>query len=252
MLERPYDVDLATFGDGLKVAVFGASGGIGLAVVDALSSNSRVNTIYAFSRQPIAETNPKVVAKPFDIEREETMVTAAEEVGSPDLVFVATGILHDDAIGLFPEKALRDFNLEDANRVFSINTIGPALIAKHFLPRLSREKKTVFAAISARVGSISDNRLGGWYSYRASKAALNQIIKSAAIEIGRKNKNAICVALHPGTVETGLSAPFKSNVKPDKLFEPAWSAACMLNVLNTLTPDQSGRIFAFDGAEITP
>ena len=132
-------------------------------------------------------------------------------------------------------------------KVFDINTIGPALIAKHFLPKMRKNAKSVFAALSARVGSIGDNRLGGWYSYRASKAAANQIVHGAAIEIGRKRKEAVVVALHPGTVATGLSEPFAA--ERDR-FTPAQSAGKMLAVLERLTPDDSGGFFAYDGSPI--
>ncbi len=137
-------------------------------------------------------------------------------------------------------------------RSFEINTIGPALIAKHVLPLLPRDRRAVFAVLSARVGSISDNRLGGWYSYRASKAALNQIIRCLAIELAPKRPQAICVGLHPGTVDTALSKPFQGNVADTRLFTTDQSAAHLLNVIAALTPAQSGRVFDWAGQEIAP
>jgi NAD(P)-dependent dehydrogenase (short-subunit alcohol dehydrogenase family) len=159
-------------------------------------------------------------------------------------------MLHDDAAG--PERALRDLDADRLAHLFAINTIGPALALKHFAPLLAKDVPATIACISARVGSIADNRLGGWYGYRASKAALNQIVRTAAIELARTRPQAMCVALHPGTVDTGLSKPFKRGVPAEKLFTPAYSADRLLAVLDGLAPAQSGRIFAWDGAEITP
>jgi len=135
---------------------------------------------------------------------------------------------------------------------WKINTFIPALMAKHFIPRLNLDRQSIFAALSARVGSISDNRLGGWYAYRASKTALNMIIKNAAIETARRNKKAIIVGLHPGTVDSSLSKPFQRNVPDEKLFAPMRSAQDLLKVLDDLNPEQSGRCFAWDGQEVKP
>lgn len=138
------------------------------------------------------------------------------------------------------------------SRVMAVNVIGPALVAKHFLPHLPREGKSIFAALSARVGSISDNSIGGWHSYRASKAALNMVLKNVAIETARKYKSAAVIGLHPGTVDTGLSAPFQSNVKDGKLFTSQQSAQYLLSVLNNANAESTGKIFAWDGQEIQP
>ena len=126
------------------------------------------------------------------------------------------------------------------------------MVAKHFLPKLNKENRSIFAALSARVGSISDNQLGGWYAYRTSKAALNMVIKNAAIEIGRLNKKAIIVGLHPGTVDSNLSMPFQGNVPDGKLFTPEYSVQKLLQVLTNLTSEQSGKCFAWDGTEVKP
>lgn len=126
----------------------------------------------------------------------------------------------------------------------------PALIAKHFLPKLNRENKAVFAVLSARVGSITDNRLGGWYAYRASKVALNMILKNAAIEIGRRYKKSIIIGLHPGTVNSPLSKPFQTNVPDDQMFTADFSVKKMIEVLDSVTPEKSGSCFAWDGKEI--
>ena len=126
------------------------------------------------------------------------------------------------------------------------------MIARHALDALDRRDKAVFAALSARVGSISDNRLGGWHGYRASKAALNQIIRTLSIELARKRPDAICAGLHPGTVDTGLSEPFQRNVPDGKLFTPDYAAERLLSVIDGLTAEQSGRCFDWAGEEIAP
>ena len=136
--------------------------------------------------------------------------------------------------------------------LFAVNTIGPALAAKHFLPKLKRGERAIFAALSARVGSISDNRLGGWYAYRASKAALNMIVRTAAIETARRAPQAIIVGLHPGTVDSRLSKPFQGNASARTIFEPASAASQLLGVLEGLRPEDSGKCFAYDGQEVLP
>tara|TARA_R110002073_G_scaffold188642_1_gene347559 strand:- start:1057 stop:1491 length:435 start_codon:yes stop_codon:yes gene_type:complete len=141
-------------------------------------------------------------------------------------------------------------NFANFHAVFAVNTYGPALVAKYFLPRLRCGRRSVFACLSARVGSISDNQLGGWYAYRASKAALNMILKNAAIETARRYKEACVIGLHPGTVGTSLSKPFQGRVEQGKLFTPEFSSACLLQVINCVTPDQSGRVIAWDGKKV--
>jgi NAD(P)-dependent dehydrogenase (short-subunit alcohol dehydrogenase family) len=190
---------------------------------------------------------------PLDLEREETIVAAAETIrASVDglhLAIVATGILHDGA-RLKPEKSWRALDGEAMATAFRLNAIGPALVAKHFLPLLAMGRKSVFAALSARVGSIGDNRLGGWHAYRASKAALNMLIRTLAVELSARNPDALCVGLHPGTVDTALSKPFQANVPAGKLFAPETSARYLLGVLDRLTPANSGSIYAWDGEKI--
>ena len=123
-------------------------------------------------------------------------------------------------------------------------------MAKHFIPLLRKQQKSVLAALSARVGSISDNNLGGWYSYRASKSALNMLLKTTSIEVARRNKTASVIGLHPGTVDTGLSKPFQANVKPEKLFTPEFAAECILKNIDKATAETSGSVFAWDGSPI--
>ena len=244
---------LASFGTDLNVVVVGASGGIGRAFAEHLAGHDRVSRVTALSRTDPGLDRAKCAWLPINIEREDSIEAAATEIrssGDPvHLVIVATGILHDgDA--LHPEKTWRALNSESLKRAFQINTIGPGLVAKHFLPLLARRRKTAFAVLSARVGSISDNRLGGWYAYRASKAAVNMLVRTLAIELKRSNPDALCVALHPGTVDSRLSKPFQSNVPDDKLFSPDRSAGHLLSVIDGLTPEQSGKLFAWDGAEV--
>lgn len=180
------------------------------------------------------------------------MSAAAEECrghGPIDLVIVATGMLHKGP-GLMPEKRLKDIDATTMTEVLRVNTIGPALLAKHLLPGLRRDAKAVFAAISARVGSIGDNHLGGWASYRASKAALNMLIRTFAIEQSRTHPDAVVATLHPGTVDTNLSRPFQRNVPEGKLFTTDFVAERLLSVLDGLTSTSTGGFFAWDGKRI--
>lgn len=186
----------------------------------------------------------------FDLEDEASIAAACAAIGGPlDMVLIATGRL-TRADGTGPEKSYRALSADGMAELFAVNTIGPALIAKHTLPLLRRDGRVVLAALSARVGSISDNRLGGWHAYRASKAALNMLMKNLALELARTHPQAIAVTLHPGTVDTGLSAPFQRGVAEGKLFTPAYSAEAMLGVLDGLTPADSGGLYAWDGARV--
>ena len=234
----------------LHAVVIGASGGIGGALVEALAAREDVALVTALSRRPAAQVSPKVVAGHIDLLDEDSVAQAAAACGdpAPRLVICAAGILHDGQ--LQPEKSLRDLDPTRLAQVFAVNTIGPALVLKHFSALLPRKGRSVIALLSARVGSISDNRLGGWYGYRASKAALNQLVRTASIEISRSRRESIVAGLHPGTVETALSAPFSGQVAPGKLFTPAYSAARLLEVLDGLSPTGSGRCFAWDGSDV--
>ena len=245
--------NLGSFGSDINAVVVGATGRIGSAFVEALMGVETVSRVLALSRtDPHLDTN-QAIWIPIDIEEEASVRAAAETarrvVGELHLVIVASGVLHEGE-GLQPEKTWRALSAESLDRAFRINTVGPTLVAKHFLPLLARERKSAFAALSARVGSISDNRLGGWHSYRASKAALNMLLRTMSIELTRINPNALCIALHPGTVDSRLSKPFQANVPEGKLFSPQRAASQLLTVVNGLTPEQSGRMFAWDAAEI--
>lgn len=236
-----------------NIAVIGGSGSIGHAFSEQLPLLYKDAKIHVFSRQKIQSSFENIIYYSIDYEDEDSIEKAASLASEEmplDMVIVATGILHDGEV--MPEKALRELSAEKFQHLFKINTIVPALIAKHFLPKLNREHKSVFAALSARVGSISDNKLGGWYAYRASKAALNMVIKNASIEVARRNKQAVIVGLHPGTVDSDLSKPFQGNVPDGKLFTPQFSAQKMLEVLDSLTPEDTGKCFDWNGLEVEP
>ena len=234
-----------------NVAIIGSSGALGRAFLKHVSVMYPYAIIHACTRELPKENEHNITYHKLDYDDEKDIADCAARISENlplDLVIVSTGILHEDEIK--PEKSLRDLSSEKFHRLFAVNTILPALIAKHFLPKLNKGNRAVFAALSARVGSISDNQLGGWYAYRASKVALNMVVKNAAIEIGRRNKNAIIVGLHPGTVKSDLSKPFQANVPEDKLFTPAFSAGKLLEVLESLTSAQSGSCFDWDGQKV--
>ncbi len=232
-----------------RTLVVGASGGIGAALVTALREHDSGAQIFAASRSGAHVAGAEALQ--LDSTNEDSIAAAAAAIGAPlDAVIVATGTLH--SANYQPEKSWRELNGAALGDVFAINAIGPALVAKHFLPLLAKDQRAVFAALSARVGSISDNRLGGWYAYRASKAALNMLLKSLAIELARRNRNGIVLGLHPGTVDTQLSAPFQRGVPEGKLFTPAYSAARLLTLIHRATPEHSGQCLAWDGQLIEP
>ncbi|WP_137153220.1 SDR family NAD(P)-dependent oxidoreductase [Devosia sp. FKR38] len=228
---------LQSFPSGGLAVVFGASGGIGQALVAELAASGQFTTVLGLSRRNDG----------FDLTDEATIAAAAARIAAtglpPRLVIVATGLLHDGAQQ--PEKSWRQLDAAALAQSFAINAIGPALLAKHVLPLLPRQGKAVFAALSAKVGSIGDNRLGGWYGYRAAKTALNQLMHTASIELARTRPEAICVTLHPGSVATTLSAPFGSPSHPAD--SPDVAAARLLAVLDGLTPDQTGAFLDHTG-----
>lgn len=233
----------------LKIVVIGASGALGKEFVTQFAKDENVAQLFAFSRSKTTFDNDKIISHFIDLEDEKYIKEAAAKCpNNLDYVIIATGLLHDQS--LMPEKALRDLSKDKFEKLFSVNTIGPALLAKHFLPKLNKEQKSIFAAISARVGSISDNKLGGWYAYRASKSALNMILKNAAIEISRSNKKAIILGLHPGTVDSNLSKPFQGAVQEHKLFTPQYSVTKMREVLQNASLADSGSVIDFDNIKI--
>lgn len=228
-----------------SAVIIGASGGIGGAFEAALIEEGAFDVVHGFARSRSGDQF-------LDLLDEPSIAAAAAHVAkgpSPTLVIVATGLLHAGEAG--PEKALRDLDPAWLAQVYAINAIGPALVAKHFLPIMPKTGRIVFAALSARVGSISDNRLGGWHGYRASKAALNMLVRNLAIEERRRNDRSIVVTLHPGTVDTALSRPFQTNVQPGRLFDPERAALQLLDVIEELKVTDSGKLFDFEGAEVS-
>lgn len=230
--------------------VFGAGGAIGGALAARLAGSGRYGSVHAGVRGDAA--TPEGTRRfSFDALDEGSILAALSALPEPPaLVVVATGLLHDEARGIAPEKTWRALDAGVMAEVYAANAIGPALIAKHCLPRLPRDRRAVFAVLSARVGSIGDNRLGGWHSYRASKAALNMLVRTFAIELERHNPRAVVAALHPGTVDSRLSAPFQRRVAPGRLFSPDQAAGHLLAVIDRLTPADSGGLFAWDGERL--
>jgi hypothetical protein len=218
---------------GPVAVVVGANGGIGGALRARLEAAGTFDQVIGLARPDL------------DLLDEASIAAAAARIprGAPRLIIVATGLLAEP--GLTPEKSLRALDPDRLARSFAINAIGPGLVMKHMLPLLPREGRSVFAALSARVGSIGDNHLGGWYGYRAAKAGLNQLLRTAAIELARTHPGAVCVALHPGTVATRLSAPFTSDARP-----PADAAGHLLSVIDGLGPQDTGGFFDWRGAPI--
>lgn len=219
-----------------RTVVIGAAGGIGAAIAECLDAQGRAPT--RLGRQ----TTPAL-----DLLDEASIAAAAAAIG-PGLLLVidATGFLHRG--GYQPEKTYRQIDPANFALNFAINATGPALLMKHFLPLLAPGERAVFATLSARVGSISDNRLGGWYGYRAAKAALNQLVRTAAIELARTRTQAVCVALHPGTVDTALSQPFaKAGLD---LQSPTAAATRLLAVIDALTPADTGHLVDQNGIRI--
>ena len=224
--------------DQFHALVIGASGTIGAAFVDLLTASPRCASVQGLHRRL-----PPYV----DFADEDSVAQAARELAAGPryhLIINAAGLLHTEAF--MPEKRLADLNYTQMQAIFQANTFGPALVLRHFVPLLDGER-AIMAMLSAKVGSIGDNRLGGWYSYRASKAALNMLIKTAAIEVARSQGNSVLVALHPGTVSSRLSRPFRG----ESIGRPAHAAAAdMLHVLDQLTSADSGSFRSYNGAEL--
>lgn len=242
---------LSSFKSPLRVVIFGATGGIGKAMAKIIAATTAIETLYLIGRSEPRNMPQGARFIAADITNESQLEAAADIVksGGPlDMVLIMTGLLHGHTIA--PEKSARQMDMKAFEQSFAVNCFGPALIGKHFLPLMHRNQKSVFAALSARIGSISDNRLGGWYAYRASKAALNMILKTLSIEYGRRFKQMVILGLHPGTVDTGLSKPFQSNVPEGKLFTPDYSAERLLTVIDNASHEDSGTLIAWDGQTI--
>ncbi|MBW4021584.1 MAG: SDR family NAD(P)-dependent oxidoreductase [Proteobacteria bacterium] len=225
--------------------VIGASGGIGGALAAQLRADPAFTAVHALARSFTGDGH-------IDVTEEPSIAAAAARIGPPlRLVIVATGALQGPGFAQ-PEKTYRAIDPVALMESFRLNTVGPALVAKHLLPLMAPRGRTVFVALSARVGSIGDNRAGGWHAYRASKAALNMILRNLAIETSRRNPEAICVGLHPGTVDTGLSRPFQRGLPDGQVFSAETSAHHLLAVIDGLGPADSGTVLAWDGKTIPP
>lgn len=237
----------------IMAVVIGGSGGVGAAIVQALCEATEVLTVVAtYRRSQPEKQHAKLSWVCADTTTEASLERLAEQLGelelSPNFVLNCTGVLHTEQFG--PEKTWRHLRSDVMQEVFAVNAFGVALLGKHLLPLFPRKGRSVFASISARVGSVSDNRSGGWYSYRASKAAHNMFVKTLSLEARRKHPQLVCVSLHPGTVDTELSAPYTRRYDPNKLFSAARSAQCLLDVLTGLGADDTGGFFAWDGQPI--
>ncbi|MRH78826.1 SDR family NAD(P)-dependent oxidoreductase [Spiribacter sp. C176] len=251
-----------TLGQQSNVLVVGATGAIGAAFVRRLANQVGVQRVWAASRQvhsPVMQALVEACGDtvvPISVElTDPSSIQAmaariAEETPCLHLLINAFGILHDDEAGIRPEKRLEDLSAEGLLANYQINAMAPALIGRHCLGLLNHKDRAVFASLSARVGSITDNSLGGWYAYRMSKAAQNMFTRGMAIECARRARRVICLALHPGTTDSALSAPFQSRVPTGKLFTPDFVAEQLLAHIDRAQPEDSGRFIAWDGQSI--
>jgi NAD(P)-dependent dehydrogenase (short-subunit alcohol dehydrogenase family) len=239
----------------------GASRGIGLALVETLLEAGDVDRVVATSRDPDrskglallrARHGRRLICERLDVCDEASVEEAAKRIGEqvPRVHWLVNcaGLLHDAA--LRPEKRLEDVDPARLRRLFEVNAFGPLLVAKHFLPLLRHAERSVLANVSARVGSIEDNRVGGWYGYRASKAAQNMLTRTLAIELRRRAPRVICIALHPGTVATALSAPYRAGLDPERVFTPGRAAQQLWSVIRGLGPEDGGRFLDWAGKPV--
>lgn len=241
-----------------SIAVVGASGGIGAAVVEALARRNDVQAIHAtYFQSPAAGSIANISGfagkvsinwSELDATDDEAVAAWMLSIGEIDWLINCAGMLHTATHG--PEKSIASFDSEHFAKSVQINTLPTLLLAKHAKAALKESSQAVFVTISARVGSISDNRLGGWYSYRASKAALNMVLKCLSIEWERTAKNIRVAALHPGTTDSRLSKPFQKNVPENKLFSCEKTAGLLVSQIQSLQNKPSGIFIAYDGEEI--
>jgi NAD(P)-dependent dehydrogenase (short-subunit alcohol dehydrogenase family) len=236
--------------------IVGAGQGIGLAFVQQFLRDNRSDRLYATYRQPESQLlsiqDSRLRCLQMDITDEAQVAATVQaiqaETATLQQVINCVGVLH--AGSLQPEKSLRQINAEQLLYYFQVNSIGAILLAKHVQPLLKHKHRAVLATISAKVGSIGDNALGGWYGYRASKAALNMLMRTTAIEYKRTCPQAIVVTLHPGTTDTRLSHPFQRNVPPEKLFSCDRTVRQLLAVIDQLQTSDSGEFFSWDGSRL--
>lgn len=232
--------------------VVGASGGIGAAIIKQLLSSSQVGHIIAVSRQQPRIVDPRLTYLMLDVSQEQGRYALKKELAAQPIHFFfnAIGILHNKAQQLLPEKRLDQLSVENLTQTMNINAFTPILLLAALQDSFKGVHPSVIASLSARVGSIEDNRLGGWYSYRASKAAHNMLLKTASIELKRLNKQCTVLCLHPGTTDTALSKPFQARVPNEKLFTSAFVAEKLLAVIAQRTPDDSGTFWDWNGQPI--
>ena len=252
-------VRLDRLGDASDVLVVGASRGLGREFVSQLLHCPDVGRVWAACRTPgslawPADT-PTAKLRPLqlDVTDEDSIAAAAAVLQSDSvslrLILNVAGVLHTSE-GMQPERRLAEVQAEHMLWSYRVNALGPLLVAKHFSQLLPRSDPSVFASLSARVGSIGDNRLGGWYAYRAAKAAQNMLTRNLSIELPRRHRGLLCVGLHPGTVDTDLSSPFQANVPEGKLFSPERAVRQLLEIINALGPEDQGSCIAWDGQRI--
>ena len=243
------------FSEPIAAVVIGGRGGLGEAFVSAIAAAHPQNQVVATSRNERwcaqRPSDPRVQRHRLDVVNEDdwarlcTSVTAGAGV---NCVINASGLLHGEGFG--PERSWRELNAETMSKVFAVNTYGVGLAIRYLMPLIDRGKRGLFASLSARVGSIGDNGLGGWYSYRASKAAQNMFMKCAALEAKRLRPHLVCAVLQPGTVASDLSAPFTKRKPPGSVFTPEESVGHLMTVLSTLTAQDTGAFLAWDGQPI--
>ena len=232
-----------------KIAIFGANGSIGQALCAHYQKQSDV---YAFTRNDFDIDESGLVKILLDDFNEDSVFQTANKFDNNffDKIIVSIGILHNESF--MPEKRIEEVSSDQFLETIRINTLIPTLIARSFYKKLKKNDKSTLAFLSARVGSITDNRSGGWYSYRASKAALNMVIKNLSIELRRYNKELVVIGLHPGTVDSLLSQPFQKNLEDSKIFSADFSVLKLSSVIDSLDIDDSGKCIAWDGEDILP
>ncbi len=254
-----------SFDHPINAVVQGASRGLGLALVEQLLNSDQLAGLVATCRRPRQADELQALAQRaegrlavtgLDVTDEEQIAEAAaftaEQFDELHLLFNVAGILHDETRDIFPEKKLDDVQPASAMYNFRVNALGPLLVMKHFVGLLADDQRAVIANISAKVGSIGANEMGGWYSHRGSKAAQNMFTRTAALEFKhhKKTRNAVCVGLYPGTMDTALSAPFQTNIPKDQIFSPARAADQLLEVIDKLDPTDSGGFFDWRGEPV--
>ncbi|MBD2460226.1 SDR family NAD(P)-dependent oxidoreductase [Oscillatoria sp. FACHB-1407] len=246
--------------ESVNALIVGANRGIGLGFVQQLLEHKQIGRLYATYRNEassellaLADQYPQQLHLiRMDITDESQIAEGVAQIKTQTpqlhLVMYCVGVLHEGEMQ--PEKGLQQIQAENLLRYFQVNSIGAVLLAKHLVPLLKHGDRSVLASISAKVGSIGDNQLGGWYGYRASKAALNMLMRNVAIEYSRKSPKTLVVLMHPGTTDTQLSKPFQRNVPPEKLFSVDRTVTQLLKVIDQLQPDDNGQFFSWDGSRL--